>query len=106
MQQGLSELRLVRADIERARFFHLPELYQRCRDRAQAIGQRYAGSEVDSEAKDVAASLDNDLTGARQQQQQAERQRLAAILRALQAAQASGLAAQVQDALTKLGGSD
>ncbi|MBK7641759.1 MAG: FHA domain-containing protein [Planctomycetes bacterium] len=50
VQQGLSELRLVRADIERAKFFRLPELYQRCRDRALAIGTRYAGSEVDGEA--------------------------------------------------------
>jgi hypothetical protein len=106
VQQGLSELRLVRADIERARFFHLPELYVRCRDRALAIGQHYGGSEVDLEAKDVAASLEGDLSGARQQQQAAERQRLAAILRALQSAQAGGLAGQVQDALTKLGGSD
>jgi hypothetical protein len=106
VQQGLSELRLVRADIERARFFRLPELYQRCRDRALSIGEHYAGSEVDLEAHEVAASLEGDLTGARSARAAAEQQRLAAILRALEATQSSGLAAEVQDALSKLGGSN
>ncbi len=106
VQQGLSELRLVRADIERARFFHLPELYQRCRDRALATGERYAGSEVDLEAHKLADGLAGDLSDARGARTAAERQRLAAILRALEATHSSGLAAEVQGALAKLGGSN
>lgn len=106
VQQGLGELRLVRADIERARFFRLPELYQRCRDRALSIGEHYAGSEVDLEAREVAASLEQDLVGARSARAQAEKQRLAAILRALDATKSPGLAAEMQGALDKLGGSN
>jgi hypothetical protein len=106
VQQGLGELRVVRADIERARFFALPELYLRCRDRALRIGTSYAGSEVDVEARELAASLEGDLVGARSARDAAERQRLAAILRALEAAKATGLAAEVQGALAKLGGTN
>lgn len=104
VQQGLAELRDVRADIERARFFHLPGLYQRCRDRALAAGTRFSGSEVDDEARALASSLEEDLTDARAARLAAERTRLDAILRALEATQSSGLAAEVRDAIGKLGG--
>jgi hypothetical protein len=106
VQQGLSELKLVRDDIERARFFRLPELYQRCRDRALATGGRYAGSEVDLEAQKLAADLEGDLSDARGTRTAAERQRLTLILRALEATKSAGLAAEVQGALSKLGGSN
>jgi len=106
VQQGLGELRSVRDDIERARFFRLPELYKRCRDRALATGEHYAGSEVDLEARKLAASLDDDLSGARSARQAAERVRLTAILRALESTHSTGLAAEMQEALSKLGGSN
>ena len=70
------------------------------------IGTSYAGSEVDNEARELAASLEGDLVGARNARDEAERQRLAAILRALEAGKATGLAAEVQGALAKLGGSN
>ena len=104
VQQGLGELKLVRDDIERARFFRLPELYQRCRDRALSTGERYAGSEVDLEAHKLAADLESDLSDARGARTAAERQRLNMILRALEATKSTGLAAEVQGALAKLGG--
>lgn len=103
VQQGLGELRTVKGQIERARFFRLPELYQQCRDQALAIGQRFAGSEVEEEARTIAASLESDLSGAESERRAAEARRLDAILRALRASQSSGLAAEVESALARVG---
>ena len=51
VQEGLLALQGVRAEIERASFFRLVELYRSCRDRAHAAGARYAACEVDSQAR-------------------------------------------------------
>ena len=41
----------VRAEVERASFFRLVELYRECYSKAVAVGEQYKGSEVESEAK-------------------------------------------------------
>ncbi len=105
VQQGLGELRKVKGQIERARFFRLPELYQKCRDDALAVGKRFSGSEVEEESRSVAAALESDLSGAESERRAAERKRLELILRALQASQSTGLAAEVESALARSGGS-
>jgi hypothetical protein len=45
------KLQDVRAEVERASFFRLVELYRACYSQAVAVGEQYKGSEVESEAK-------------------------------------------------------
>jgi len=102
VQQGLSELLVVHQEIERARFFRLVDLYRQCRDKALAVGARFHGSEVDAEAQKVAAEVDQDLVGLEADLAAAERKRLEAILAALEARKATGLAAEVRAHLEKV----
>ena len=51
VQEGLLKLHGVRAEVERASFFRLVELYRECYSKAVAVGEQYKGSEVESEAK-------------------------------------------------------
>ena len=96
IQQGLEELRLVRAEAERARFFRLVDLFRRSRDKALAVGARYASSEVQAQAKDLAADVEKDLAGLEADLVADELARMSAILRALEAEKAAGLAAEVR----------
>ena len=97
IQHGFEELRGVRQEIERARFFRLVDLFRRCREKALAIGARYSPSEVETEARAVAAEVDGDLAGLEADLSQAERARLTAILSTLEAQKADGLAGEVKD---------
>lgn len=97
LEKGLSELRVVRLESERAKFFRLVDLFRQCRERALAIGKRYAGSEVERQARALAHDVDQDLAGLEADLDRLERQRLAAILAALEAQKATGLAAEVRE---------
>ncbi|MBK7875683.1 MAG: FHA domain-containing protein [Planctomycetes bacterium] len=97
--KGLSEVRDVRAESERARFFRLVDLYRQCRDKVLAIGRRYAKSDVEREANALAAEVERDLAGLEADLDRAERARLAAILAVLEAQNATGLAAEVKSYL-------
>lgn len=104
IQAGLEELRVVSAEVERARFFKLAELSRQCRDKALAVGTRYAGSDVEVEAKRVADSTAQDLAAFGTERKTAERARLQAILAALEAKKHDGLAGEVRTYLdAKLG---
>ncbi len=96
LERGLGELRSLRLESERARFFRLVDLFRQCRDKALAIGKRFAGSEVERQAQALAADVDKDLSGLQIELEDAERVRLSAILKALEAQKASGLAAEVK----------
>lgn len=100
VQTGLEELRVVRTEIERARFFRLVDLFRQCREKALRVGSRFARSEVESEARRVAGEVDQDLAGLEADLDKAERARLTAILDALEAQKASGLAGEVREYLT------
>jgi hypothetical protein len=102
VQQGLSELQGVHAEIERARFFRLVDLYRQCRQKALAVGARFRGSEVDAEAQKVAAEVETDLAGLEADLAKTERTRLESILRVLESQKAAGLAAEVREHLQKL----
>jgi hypothetical protein len=99
IQKGLEELRGVSTEIERARFFRLVDLYRQCRAKAQAVGTRYAGSEVESEAKKVQSEVDVDLVGLEADLSKSERARLSAILATLEQQNATGLAGEVRSYL-------
>lgn len=99
LQKGLGEVREVRAESDRARFFRLVDLYRQCRDKALAIGRRYAKSTVEAEANALAADVERDLAGLEADLDRAERARLSAILAVLEAQKATGLAAEVKSYL-------
>ena len=58
VQAGLAELAGVRAGVERAGFFELPDLYRESRAAALAVAERYAGSEVEAESRALIESID------------------------------------------------
>jgi pSer/pThr/pTyr-binding forkhead associated (FHA) protein len=96
IQKGLEDLRVLRGEIERARFFRLVDLYRQCRDKALAVGARYAPSEVETEAKNVAAEVDVDLASLETDLSKNERTRLTEIMNSLEAQKATGLASEVK----------
>ena len=98
-QQGLAALRAVALELERARFFKLPDLFEECRTNTLAIAQRYAGSEVETAAKAQAAEMEAELTGSRARQRQREVERLQAMLAALEQGGSKGLAEEVRRAI-------
>jgi hypothetical protein len=101
IQQGLEELRGLRVEVERARFFRLVDLHRQCRDKARAIGARYSPSEVEPEAAAVAADVEKDLAGLEADLMRTERARLSAIHKSLVAQKAEGIAAEVASYLAE-----
>jgi hypothetical protein len=96
IQKGLEELRSIRAEIERARFFRLADLYRQCRDKTLALGTRYAGSEVEAQAKTVASEVGVHLAELEIDLAKNERARLTAIMNTLAAQKSTGLAGEVK----------
>lgn len=99
VQEGLLALQGVRAEIERASFFRLVELYRSCRDRAKAVGARYAGSEVETEALDLVAAVEVELVGLEVDLDADEVTRLRSIHAVLLASDAPRLADEVAEYL-------
>lgn len=95
-QGGLDALVAVREDVERARFFRLREGYERCRERAIAVGERYSNSVVQAEAVALVAEIDELASGLEAELATDEVQRLRGILTALEASNSSRLAAEVR----------
>jgi hypothetical protein len=54
IQGGLNQVDELRREMERARFFLLPELFRNGRERALALARQYQGSEVEAEARKTA----------------------------------------------------
>ncbi len=104
IQQGLDEVQQAKIAAERARFFRLVDLYRQCRRGADAIAAKYAGSEVENSAKELGASIDQDLVGLEQELDLTERGRLESILAALEQNHMPKLAARVKDALAAMPG--
>ena len=62
LQQGLSRLGEVRAEVERAGFFGLADLFRQCQDGARELADGYAGSEVETEALALIADIEGRIT--------------------------------------------
>jgi hypothetical protein len=104
VQQGLANLRDVQAEVERARFFRLADIYRKCRENALQVGARFKGSEVEGEAAKLADLVSAEITGLEVDLNKTERQRMTSILTALEAQKAAGLANEVRTYLaSKLG---
>ena len=99
VQEGLLALQGVRAEIERASFFQLVELYRSCRDRAHAVGARYAGSEVESEARALVEVVEVELGMLEVALDADEVSRLRSIHAVLRASESPRLADEVADYL-------
>jgi hypothetical protein len=104
VQKGLEELRVVEADVERARFFRLADIFKKCRDNALALAKRYEQSEVETRARELALKLALEIGTLEVDVHRAERTRMRSILATLEAQGATTLAAEVRRSLTdKLG---
>ena len=98
-QGGLDALVEVRENVERARFFRLHEGYVACRDQATLVGERYAGSVVETEALALVAEIDELSSGLETDLAADEVRRLQGILTALEASNSTALAAEVKNYL-------
>lgn len=105
LQAGLEELQGARRTLERANFFRLVDLYRVCRESAQEIARRYAGSEVEEEARRFLDEVQSSLATLETDLDRVERERLAAILRVLEASEAKGLAEEVRSYIERQYGS-
>lgn len=92
---GLKEVRAVREELDRGSFFRLAEIYWQCREEAQAIAERFAGTSVEEEAREVVAEVDVEVAGLERDLESYERSRLKGIQTALQASEQAALATEV-----------
>ena len=98
-REGLGSLAEVEAEVERARFFRLVDLFRQCRQSGEAIAARYAGSDVAARAQALVGELDAELVALEADLQETERGRLEAIRTVLTAAGSDRLARRVGDYL-------
>lgn len=101
LQAGFMETNGLVAEIERARFFRLVDLYRQCRQMAEGISARYAGSEVADNATALVSGIDKDLQGLEADLDRYEVARLLAVLAGLQAQEATSLVGEVEDYLAE-----
>lgn len=99
---GLTALRNLRGEIERARFFRLVELYRKCRRDTLAAATRYEGSEIATEANALVVEIDKDLAVLEADLTKAERARLEGIAGALERGESPKLAARVREVLSRM----
>lgn len=100
-QAGLVELAEVQASFERARFFRLVDLYRQCKSRAQAVGAKYAGSQVEAQAAALVTEVELALGELEVDLSKDEVDRLRAILTVLEKTESPRLAREVRQYLTE-----
>ena len=101
IQSGLGRVDELRREMERARFFLLPELFQQGQARAEDLATQYRGSEVEGEARKVVTLCQMALTELLAGKRSGEAQRLEGVLGALDPASTPQLSAHVRAALEK-----
>jgi hypothetical protein len=94
---GAGEVRAVRAEIERARFFRLVDLYRQCRSSAEAVAARYAGIDIEAQARQLSVEVEEQLAALEVDLQRTERARLERIALALEQGGSAELARHVRD---------
>lgn len=104
IQGGLNQVDELRREMERARFFLLPELFRKGAARAQALALQYQGSEVEVEAKKTADLCRMALTELQAGSRSGDALRLQGVLEALDPARTPKLAEHVRGALAGLPG--
>lgn len=95
-QAGLDALVEVGENVARARFFRLRDGYLACREQAVAVGERYKGSVVETQALEMIAEIDELASGLETDLAADEVRRLRGILTALEASDSPLLADEVR----------
>lgn len=95
-EAGLADIRNLRIEVERARFFRLVDLYRQCRRSAEAVATRFAGIEIETDARGLVGEIDADLSLLEVDLQRAERTRLLGIVAALDSEGSTALAGHVR----------
>jgi len=103
VQDGMAEVEAVQKELERARFFLLPELFEKTRARALELARQYAGSDVERAARRTAEESFMALSELGAGQRGDDARRLQGVLEALDPAQAPRLRAHVQQSLEEAG---
>ncbi len=96
ISSGLEEVEEVRRELERARFFQLPDLYLDCRRHLEETARRYAGGEVAVEAEATIAALADELALLEGGAEGGELARVRAVLDALDPEKSPKLAQHVR----------
>jgi hypothetical protein len=99
LQAGHAELNALREAFERARFFGLADLFRRTGDDARALAERYAKSEVEAAAQELAAEIRAEREELEASRREFERERLRAVLDVIERQRWTGLAERVRGAL-------
>ncbi|MSR61101.1 MAG: FHA domain-containing protein [Planctomycetes bacterium] len=99
VQAGLNQVDELRRELERARFFLLPELFANGRAKALELAQQYKGSEVELEAQKTAEQCHVALTELRAGDRSGDDRRLKGVLEALDPQTNPRLTEHVRDAL-------
>jgi len=103
VQSGMAEVETVQKELERARFFLLPELFEKTRARALELARQYAGSDVEREARRTAEESFMALSELGAGRRGGDVQRLEGVLRALESESTPRLRAHVQQSLQEAG---
>lgn len=99
IQDGLGQVDELRREMERARFFLLPELFRKGQERALELARQYRGSEVEAEAQKTAQTSAMALTELSAGARSGAEQRLRGVLAALDPTTAPRLAEHLRSAL-------
>ena len=106
VQSGMERVAEIRAEVERARFFGLAELFRQCRDSAVQVGRSYAGTEVEAEVSGLVGEIDGELSALAGTSPGAQTEALRLVLEAMKQDEAPDLTAHVIEALDGLEGSE
>lgn len=96
---GMAEVELIKKELERARFFLLPELFHKTRAHALELARTYAGSDVEAEARRAADESFMALSELTAGKVGSEAQVLEGVLEALDPGAAPRLRAHVEQSL-------
>jgi type III secretion system (T3SS) inner membrane Yop/YscD-like protein len=99
VQAGLNQADELRREMERARFFLLPELFQQGAARAEELARQYQGSEVEGEARKVVEQCRIALTELLAGAGSGDAKRLEGVIEALDPESAPKLREHVREAL-------
>lgn len=99
VQAGLAEVQAVDAEVERARFFGLVELFEQCRVRAEACARDYAGTEVEAEARRALDEIAAELATRVDPAASSEKERVGLVLRAIDGEASPRLAERLREYL-------
>lgn len=99
VQDGMERVDTIRAEVERARFFALTELYRQCRGSADAVAVAYGTSEVATEASGLVEEIDGEIAALLERTPNTEHEKLRVVLAAIATKEAPDLAAHVREVL-------